>query len=196
MAVVTENMHAHFTETLRMSTSKDQGIPDEEAVRQTTLRRMVKYYYLHHHYCCCCCCYYCCCYNNKNYYCSYSLYCYCCSSSNNNNHMSQTALDLDKPSIMKRYYRRWTCSHTSVRPSCSSPLPQLDRLVGLVVKASASRAEGPGFESRLRRDFFGVESYQWLKKLARQWLPCQAPGVIGSALGLVGPVSVYCDWVR
>ena len=26
-----------------------------------------------------------------------------------------------------------------------------------------SRAEGPGFESRLRRDFFGVESYQWLK---------------------------------
>ena len=34
------------------------------------------------------------------------------------------------------------------------------RLVGLVVKASASRAEGPGFESRLRQDFFGVESYQ------------------------------------
>ena len=33
-------------------------------------------------------------------------------------------------------------------------------------------------------------------KLALQWLPCQAPGVIGSALGLVGPVSVYCDWVR
>ena len=27
-------------------------------------------------------------------------------------------------------------------------------------KASASRAEGPGFESRLRRDFFGVESCQ------------------------------------
>ena len=30
-------------------------------------------------------------------------------------------------------------------------------------KASASRAEDPGFESRLRRDFFGVESYLWLK---------------------------------
>ena len=30
-------------------------------------------------------------------------------------------------------------------------------------KASASNAEDPGFESRLRRDFFGVESYQWLK---------------------------------
>ena len=38
---------------------------------------------------------------------------------------------------------------TYLRPS----LP-VDRLVGLVVKASA------GFESRLRRDFFGVESYQ------------------------------------
>ena len=35
-----------------------------------------------------------------------------------------------------------------------------NRLVGLVVKASASREEGPGFESCLRRDFFGVESYQ------------------------------------
>ena len=35
-----------------------------------------------------------------------------------------------------------------------------DRLVGLVVKASASRAEDPGFESRLGRDFSGVESYQ------------------------------------
>ena len=35
-----------------------------------------------------------------------------------------------------------------------------DHLVGLVVKASASRAEDPGFESR---DFSGVESYQWLE---------------------------------
>ena len=45
---------------------------------------------------------------------------------------------------------------------CLGPvdLPSANRLVGLVVKASASRAEGPGFESRLRRDFFGVESYQ------------------------------------
>ena len=36
----------------------------------------------------------------------------------------------------------------------------LDRLAGLVVKASASRAEGPGFESPLAPGFFGVESYQ------------------------------------
>ena len=53
----------------------------------------------------------------------------------------------------------------------------------------------PEFESRLRRDFFRVESYKW-QKMALQWLPCQTPGIIGSALGLVGPVSVYCDWVR
>ena len=40
-------------------------------------------------------------------------------------------------------------------------LPRLyDRLVGLVVKASAPRAEDPGFESRLQWDFSGVESYQ------------------------------------
>ena len=35
-----------------------------------------------------------------------------------------------------------------------------DRLVGLIVKASASRAEDPGFQSHLCQDFFGVESYQ------------------------------------
>ena len=32
-----------------------------------------------------------------------------------------------------------------------------NRLVGLVVKASTSRVEDPGFKSRLCRDFFGVE---------------------------------------
>ena len=35
-----------------------------------------------------------------------------------------------------------------------------NRLVGLVVKGSASRAEDSGFESRLHRDLSGVESYQ------------------------------------
>ena len=41
-----------------------------------------------------------------------------------------------------------------------TPFSLSHRLFGLVVKASASTAEDPGFESRLRRDFFGVESYQ------------------------------------
>ena len=39
--------------------------------------------------------------------------------------------------------------------SLCATLSVLDRLVGLVVKASASRAEGPGFESRLRGIFSG-----------------------------------------
>ena len=40
-------------------------------------------------------------------------------------------------------------------------LIQLIRLVGLVVKTPASKAEDPGFDSRLRcGDFSGVESYQ------------------------------------
>ena len=42
----------------------------------------------------------------------------------------------------------------------SDPIPHHFRLVGLVVKASASRTDDPGFESHLRRDFSGVESYQ------------------------------------
>ena len=41
-----------------------------------------------------------------------------------------------------------------------APSFRLVHLVGLVVKASPSRAEDPGLESRLRRDIFGVESYQ------------------------------------
>ena len=39
----------------------------------------------------------------------------------------------------------------------------MDRLVGLVVKASALRVEDPGFKSHLCWDFSGVKLYQWLK---------------------------------
>ena len=70
-------------------------------------------------------------------------------------------------------------------------LSHSDRLVGLVVKVSASTAEDPGFESRLRRAFFGVEVIPVTSKLELQWLPCQEPCVIGSVLGLVCPLSVY-----
>ena len=54
-------------------------------------------------------------------------------------------------------YSEPACGHCT--QSTQSTLADY-RLVGLVVKASASRAEDPGFESRLRRDFFGVESCQ------------------------------------
>ena len=33
-------------------------------------------------------------------------------------------------------------------------------------------------------------------RLTLQWLHCRAPSVVGLALELVGPVSVYCDQVR
>ena len=44
---------------------------------------------------------------------------------------------------------------SSVTGSTLLSVSTRDRLVGLVVKASASRAEDPGFESRWRRDFSG-----------------------------------------
>ena len=43
------------------------------------------------------------------------------------------------------------------------PFASLNRLVGLVDKASASRAEDPGFESRLRRDYSGASHISDLK---------------------------------
>ena len=68
-----------------------------------------------------------------------------------------------------------------------------------MVKASASRAENTGlrrFPPPPPSHPIPIESYQWLKNMALQWLSWNAPGVIGSVLGLVGPVSVYCDLVR
>ena len=52
-----------------------------------------------------------------------------------------------------------------------------DRLVGLMVKAPASRTEDPGFESRLRRDFSGVESYQSLKNRHSSGYPARRPAL-------------------
>ena len=84
----------------------------------------------------------------------------------------------------------------AIKPRCPHGSPPLSQVNRLVVKASASRAEDPGFGSRLRRDFFRSRVTPVTSKLALQLLPCQAPGVIGSVLGLDGPVSVYFDWVR
>ena len=67
------------------------------------------------------------------------------------------------------------------------------RLEGLVVKASASTAEDPEFESRLRWNFFR-EPVIPVTKIGTPM--ATLPGAIRSALGLVGPVPVYCDWVR
>ena len=70
-----------------------------------------------------------------------------------------------------------------------------NHFVGLFVKVSASRVEAPGFDSRLRRGDFSRSRDTSDCKLALQGLPCQAPCIIGSALGLVGPVSIYLEWV-
>ena len=64
-----------------------------------------------------------------------------------------------------------------------------NHLVGVVVKASASRVTDLGFDYfPACAGLFQVESYLCLPFL----LAC----VIGSALRLVGLVSEYCDWVR
>ena len=47
-----------------------------------------------------------------------------------------------------------------------------------------------GVRIPLAKGFFPGRVIPVTSKLALQWLPCQAPGVIGSALELVGPVSV------
>ena len=65
-----------------------------------------------------------------------------------------------------------------------------DRLVGLVVKASASRTV---FVSYLLRVDFSESSHTNDLKIGDPVATMPAPGVKGSVLGLVGPVSVYCD---
>ena len=48
----------------------------------------------------------------------------------------------------------------------------------------------------LATGFFRGRVIPATQKLALQWLPFEAPSEIGSVLGLVGPVSENCDWVR
>ena len=54
----------------------------------------------------------------------------------------------------------------------------------------------PGFASRFPHGSFPGSSHTSDLKLVLQWLPCQAPGVIRSVLGVVGSVSACRDWVR
>ena len=83
------------------------------------------------------------------------------------------------------------CLFIPYTPVCLS-----DRIVGLVVRRPPRERKVQGSNPALRRDFFRGRVIPVTSKLALQWLPCQVPGVIGSVLGLVGPMSVYCDWVR
>ena len=69
-----------------------------------------------------------------------------------------------------------------------------DRLVGLVVRRSPRERKIPGSNPACAGIFSGSSHTSDLK--IGTPVACQTPGVIGSALGLVSPVSVYCDWVR
>ena len=88
-----------------------------------------------------------------------------------------------------------TRAHVRTSQTHYALLPNLWYSAVLVVKAYASGAEDPGFESRLRQDFSGSSHTSGLKS-GTPGATLQAPGIVGSAVGLVGPVSVYCDWVR
>ena len=71
-----------------------------------------------------------------------------------------------------------------------------NRLVGLVVRVFAMRMEGLGFGSCLNHGDFSGSGHTNDLEIGTPVATCQAPGVIGSVLGLVGPVSLYCDCVR
>ena len=67
------------------------------------------------------------------------------------------------------------------------------RLVGLVVNAAATRAADWDSIPVFPVGPFLDRVILVTSELVPQWLPFHVPGVIGSALGLVGPMSVYCD---
>ena len=70
----------------------------------------------------------------------------------------------------------------------------LSRLVGKSGKMYASRASKSGFYPDFPPGLFPGPVIPVTSHLVLQWLHYQAPGDIGSALGLTGPVSIYCDW--
>ena len=73
----------------------------------------------------------------------------------------------------------------------------VDSLFGLVVKASASSAEDPGFDSHLSRGDFSGSSHTSNLKIGTP--VATLPGAWRyrvRQLGLVGLVSVYRDWMR
>ena len=80
--------------------------------------------------------------------------------------MLKTSSVQNKLEKMRTVYSIFVCKNdkfSSIKFHISSGLllSTQYRLVGLVIKASATRAEDPQFESCLRQDFSWVESYQW-----------------------------------
>ena len=73
--------------------------------------------------------------------------------------------------------------------------PMEDRLIGLVVEASPLRTEDPGLNPACAGIFPGSSHTSDLK-IGTPVATLPGACIIGSVLGLVGPVSVYCHWVR
>ena len=65
-----------------------------------------------------------------------------------------------------------------------------------MVKVSASRVADLVSIPAFNVGFILARVIPVTSKLVMQWLSCQMPGVIRSTLGLVGLVSLYCDWMR
>ena len=63
-------------------------------------------------------------------------------------------------------------------------------------KASALRAVHLGSIPAFPVDLLLGRVIPVTSTLVHLWLPCQAHGIIGSVLGLVGLGLAYCDWVR
>ena len=66
-------------------------------------------------------------------------------------------------------------------------------LIGLVVEASALRAEDPGL---IPTGVFPLQVIPVTEQFVLQWLACQALSPTGSSLGLIGLVSLYQNCVR
>ena len=118
---------------------------------------------------------------------TWHMTCYMWSRRNRDSNPGSSTLEVD--ALTTRPTRR---SHSTSRNQTKICRFSRDCLVGLVVKASASRAEDLGFESHLPQDIFWVESYQWLQNWhssgypARRLLPGTGrPGVSTLWLGEV-----------
>ena len=63
-------------------------------------------------------------------------------------------------------------------------------------QVSTLRETDPGSNPAFVVDFLPGRIIPVTLKMVLQWLPCQVPGVIGSALRLVGLASAFYDLVR
>ena len=75
-------------------------------------------------------------------------------------------------------------------------LPTVNCLVGLVAKASTSRAADPRFDSRLRRREFSGSSHTSDFKIGTPVATLPGAWRYKVSTGTGWPVSVNCDWVR